>query len=246
MPDRTADGARVTSSPVALVLFDIDGTLIQTAGAGVRGLSDAFARLHGRPEALDGIAVSGRTDRAILTEIFARWGQALTDDLLAPLRDRYLESLARELREARGPGIGVLPGVHAAIASLEAHPSFALGLLTGNFERGAQIKLTHFDLWRRFSFGAFGDDHADRRALVPVAIDRARRCGLEADQVIVVGDTPLDVDCAHANGARAVAVATGEYSREELVSTGAEIVVDTLEALHPIADHLTALCAVAR
>lgn len=235
-----------SSSSSVLVLFDIDGTLIRTAGAGVRGMDDALERLHGRRGALQGVTVAGRTDRAILTEIFSRWNEELTDAVVAPLRDLYVESLRRELHTATGPGCGVLPGVHVALDTLERDPSFALGLLTGNFERGAETKLAHFDLWRRFRFGAFGDEHTDRRALVPVAVERARARGIDAAHVVVIGDTPLDVDCAHAHGARAVAVATGEYSHDELVATGAEIVVDTLEALHPITERLAALCAVTR
>jgi len=232
--------------PSVLVLFDIDGTLVRTAGAGVRGMNDAFERLHGRSDALRGIAVAGRTDRAILTEVFSRWDEALTETAVAPLRDAYLAALERELREGGGPAFGVLPGVHDALDALDADPGFSLGLLTGNFERGAEIKLEHFDLWRRFRFGAYGDRHTDRRALVPVAVDRARADGIEPTHVVVIGDTPLDVDCAHAHGATAVAVATGDYSREELAATGAEIVVDTLEALHPIPAALAALCAASR
>lgn len=228
--------------PAVLVLFDIDGTLIRTAGAGVRGLNDAFERLHGRRGALQGVPVSGRTDRAILSEVFSRWNEELTDAVVAPLRDCYFEALERELQAAAGPGFGVLPGVHEALDALERDPAFALGLLTGNFERGAAIKLAHFDLWRRFRFGAFGDEHTDRRALVPVAVERARAVGIDASHVVVIGDTPLDVDCAHAHGARAVAVATGEYSLDDLAATGADIVVDTLETLHPITERLTALC----
>lgn len=229
-----------------LVLFDIDGTLIRTAGAGVRGMNEAFERLHGRRGALVGIPVSGRTDRAILTDAFGRWNQELTDGLVAPLRDLYLDELAREMRTTTGAGFGVLPGVHQALDVLERDPSFAVGLLTGNFVRGAEIKLGHFDLWRRFRFGAFGDEHTDRRALVPVAVQRARACGIDASHIVVIGDTPLDVDCAHAHGARAVAVSTGEYSLDDLAATGAEIVVDSLEALHPITERLAALCAVPR
>jgi phosphoglycolate phosphatase len=235
-----------TRSSAVLVLFDIDGTLIRTAGAGVRGMNDAFERLHGRRDALHGIPVSGRTDRAILTDVFSRWNEELTDSLVAPLRDLYLDELAREMQATTGPGFGVLPGVHDALDVLENDPSFALGLLTGNFERGAAIKLGHFDLWHRFRFGAFGDVHTDRRALVPVAVERARASGIEASHIVVIGDTPLDVDCAHAHGARAVAVATGEYSLDDLAATGAEIVVDTLETLHPIAGRLAALCTVPR
>jgi phosphoglycolate phosphatase len=106
-----------------------------------------------------------------------------------------------------------------------------IGLLTGNFERGAAIKLGHFDLWTRFAFGAFGDDHADRRALVPVAIAAAARAGLhvECPDIIVIGDTPLDVDCAQTHGARSIAVATGPYTIEQLETARPDLVVRTLE-----------------
>jgi len=232
--------------PAVLVLFDIDGTLIRTAGAGVRGMSDAIERLHGWQGALDGVPVSGRTDRAILTEVFDRWRTPLTDAHIVPLRDSYLACLAQELRVSPPAGVEVLPGVQDALDVLEADAGFALGLLTGNFEQSAAIKLAHFDLWQRFRFGAFGDAHVDRRALVPVAIARARAAGFSATDVVVIGDTPLDVDCAHAHGAKAVAVATGEYPPEALAAAGAEIVVETLESLHPMTDHLAALCAIAR
>lgn len=234
------------TSPAILVLFDIDGTLIHTGGAGVRGLNDAIARLHGRRDALNGVPVSGRTDRAILDEVFARWGGVLTDEVVGPLRDSYVEALERELRASPGTGAGILPGVEAALDAVAADTAFAPGLLTGNFERGAQAKLAHFDLWHRFRFGAFGDHHTDRRALVPIAVEQARAVGIEAVDVVVIGDTPLDVDCAHACGARAVAVATGEYPSEVLRATGAEVVVETLEALQPITDLLGRLCAAAR
>jgi phosphoglycolate phosphatase-like HAD superfamily hydrolase len=115
--------------------------------------------------------------------------------------------------------------------AIASEKDVAIGLLTGNFEGGAAIKLGHFDLWRRFAFGAFGDVHIDRRALVPVALEAAARAGFDipASRTIVIGDTPLDVDCAHAHGARCIAVATGEYSREELATHCADLTVATLE-----------------
>ena len=107
-----------------------------------------------------------------------------------------------------------------------------LGLLTGNFARGAAIKLGHFGLFERFAFGAFGDDHVDRRDLVPVALDAARRSGVHVEspaRVVIIGDTPLDVECAHAHGARAVAVATGPFSPTDLERAGADLILETLE-----------------
>jgi phosphoglycolate phosphatase-like HAD superfamily hydrolase len=109
-----------------------------------------------------------------------------------------------------------------------------VGLLTGNYRRGAAIKLGHFGLWERFAFGAFGDAHADRRHLVPVAIAEAERAlgvRIPPARVVVIGDTPLDVDCAHAHGAVAVAVGTGPFSTAELAASNPDLVLETLEDL---------------
>lgn len=228
-----------------LVLFDIDGTLIRTEGAGVRGMNAALEGLHGCAEALAGVPVSGRTDRAILAEVLARQGLDPAGVDVAAVFDRYLAGLTEELREPRGPAFGVLPGVVETLDALAADSRFRLGLLTGNIERGAEVKLARFDLWRRFDFGAFGDEHVDRRDLVPVALARAAERGFDPAHVVVVGDTPLDVDCAHAHGARAVAVATGEYTRDQLSQTGADVVVGTLEELRPWPARLAALCGAA-
>jgi phosphoglycolate phosphatase-like HAD superfamily hydrolase len=214
-----------------LVLFDIDGTLLLTLGAGVRGMNTAFGRLHGRPDALDGLAIAGRTDRSIVGDAFARIGVDATPERIATLRDAYFEDLRVELANTAGERFGVLPGVLAAIDALDRRDDVAVGLLTGNFVGGAEIKLGRFDLWRRFEFGAFGDDHLDRRDLVPVARAAAAARGIDPGAIVVIGDTPLDIDCAHAHGAAAVAVATGPYRTDEL--RPADLVVETLEALSP-------------
>jgi phosphoglycolate phosphatase-like HAD superfamily hydrolase len=216
-----------------LVLFDIDGTLVVTDRAGLRGMNAAFEGLHGHRDALAGIPVAGRTDRAILRDACTRFGIPYTADAVNALRDAYVERLVGELARPLRPGarFGVLPGVESLIAAMEADSRWIVALLTGNFARGAEIKLGHFDLWRRFAFGAFGDDHFDRRELMPVALARAAAAGITPDRVVVVGDTPLDVDCARAHGALAVAVATGSYSVDELTATGADLVVERLDAV---------------
>jgi len=222
------------NSEVTLVLFDIDGTLVQTLSAGIRGLTSALEDLYGVTAALEGIPVAGRTDRAILRDVFARLAIDWHEAHIASVRDAYFERLGRELARPLPAGtteFGVLPGVERAIAAMEADPAFAVGLLTGNFARGAEIKLRHFDLWKRFRFGAFGDHHVDRRDLVPLAVAEARRLGMDPARVVIIGDTPLDIDCAHAHGAIAVAVATGHYSTAELISAGGDVVLETLEAL---------------
>ena len=211
-----------------LVLFDIDGTLIHTDGAGIRGMNDAFERLHGIQNALDGVPVAGRTDRSIVVNAFARHGLESTAASLDALRDLYLELLPAELQRGQvSASFGVLPGVVHILQAMAEDERWLVGLLTGNFERGAAIKLGHFDLWRWFRFGAFGDHHVDRRDLVPVALQRAAGVG-RASRVVVIGDTPLDVECARAHGAFAIGVTTGPYSEAELESAGADLVVATL------------------
>ena len=215
-----------------LVLFDIDGTLLLSGRAGVRGLNGAFHRVYGHEAALDGVSLAGRTDRAIVIDVLRALGREPDETAIAELRERYIECLAVEMGKPGTGPFGVLPGVWPLLDDLAARAHIAVGLLTGNFERGAAIKLGHFDLWRRFGFGAFGDDHVDRRDLVPVALARARAAGIDVpaiERVVVIGDTPLDVDCARAHGARAVAVATGPFGRQDLIDAGADVVLDTLE-----------------
>jgi phosphoglycolate phosphatase-like HAD superfamily hydrolase len=220
----------VTQSPW-LVLFDIDGTLVHTLGAGVRAMNRAFNLIHGRGDALDRVPIAGRPDRAIVTEALAGIGVEPTDERILAIADGYFAELPAELRRVSGDGSGVLPGVVPLLDWMDARPDFETGLLTGNFETGAAIKLAHFDLWRRFRFGAFGDAHLSRRDLVPVAMARAREAGVDVpiSRVIVIGDTPLDVDCAHAHGALAIGVATGTYTTDDLARAGANLVLSSLE-----------------
>jgi phosphoglycolate phosphatase len=223
-----------------LVLFDIDGTLVLTGGAGVRAMGHAFDEVIGASDtrvppgshALSGIPVAGRTDWSILHDALARVGRELDDDLFNRLRERYITHLREEILH---PGVGfngTLPGIPPLLDALQAHDDVYLGLLTGNFRDGAQIKLERFDLWRYFRCGAFGDDAADRNALVPVALERATACGIpsvQPSEVFVIGDTPNDVACAQAVGAVPVGVATGTYSVDQLRACGADLVYETLE-----------------
>ena len=214
-----------------IVLFDIDGTLVLTGRAGLRGMTSAFLRLYGSAEALEGLPVAGRTDRASVSDALRAAGREVTTDEILRLREAYVADLQVEIGKPVSDPSGVLPGVEALLDELESHSGVSVGLLTGNFEAGARIKLGHFDLWHRFPYGAFGDDHDDRNALVPIALSRARAAGIpdtSPNRVVVIGDTPLDIACARAHGARAVAVATGSYSGDDLRAAGADVVVDTL------------------
>lgn len=217
-----------------LILFDIDGTLVLTGRAGVRALDRALFDVLGHKNALDGISIAGRTDRAIITDALNALGVGVADEMVLQIRDAYCANLGGEVdADSPHPKL-ILPGVVAALdtlAPLEARGEVAVGLLTGNFARGAEIKLGYFDLWRRFRFGAFGDHHVNRRDLVPLALEAARHAGagtFAATEAVIVGDTPADVDCAHAHGAKAIAVATGGYNEAALKATGAEVVVSDL------------------
>jgi phosphoglycolate phosphatase len=240
--DHAARAAGPHATVSQLVLFDIDGTLVLTGRAGVRGMNLAFGRLHDRDRALDNVPIAGRTDRAIVIDAMRAIGVEPTEDAIAALRDLYIEILGVEIhRPAPGHPSLVLPGVTALLDALDRAPGVVSALLTGNFRRGAAVKLGHFDLWQRFAFGAFGDDHVDRRALVPIAVERAKAAGLAvppAERIVIIGDTPSDVDCAKAYGGRAIGVATGPFSRAALEDAGADLVVDTLEPAEYIIEWL--------
>jgi phosphoglycolate phosphatase-like HAD superfamily hydrolase len=214
-----------------LVLFDIDGTLVLTGGAGFRAMALACDEIVGHADMLTGLAVAGRTDWSILHEALGRLGRELDDGLFNRLRERYLEFLVDEIQKPGKGFNGTLPGVSELLEVLDSRDDVYLGLLTGNFKASARIKLERFDLWRYFRCGAFGDDAPDRNALVPVALERAGACGapdLRPSDVIVVGDTPHDVACALVVGATPVGVATGGFTADQLRECGAAIVFENL------------------
>jgi phosphoglycolate phosphatase-like HAD superfamily hydrolase len=214
-----------------LILFDIDGTLVLTGRAGMRAMNRAVADLVDGDNPMEGVAFAGRTDWSILGDILRKHGRSMDEAMLARLRDRYVAHLAEEIQL---PGTGVkdvMPGIRALLDALGLRPDTSLALLTGNFIEGARIKLEYFDLWKYFACGAFGGDAASRNDLVPIALRRARECGIPdvaPERILVVGDTPNDVECALVAGATPVAVATGGYSVDQLRASGAEIVFDDL------------------
>ena len=213
-----------------VILFDIDGTLVLTGGAGVRGMARAFEQLFAVPDAFQTIDVPGRTDSWILAAALALHGVACDAAGAARFREVYLGHLQEELQRP-GPRKGMMPGVDLLLDTLQQRDDVYLALLTGNYEEAARLKLEYFDLWRYFRCGAFGDGALERNGLLPKALTRIRECGgptVAARDVIVVGDTPLDVACAAAGGARSIAVATGGYDADALRATDADLVLDDL------------------
>lgn len=215
---------------ISLLLFDIDGTLVLTGGAGARAMALAFESVCGVPDAFRDVHMAGRTDAWILTDAAAAHGIPPDSPALGRFRDAYLHHLVMEL-EKPGARKGVLPGVRELLDVLADRDDVYLALLTGNYEAAARIKLEYFDLWRYFPCGAFGDDAPDRNGLLPKAVARIAACGgpsFSAADAVVVGDTPLDVACAAFSGARSIAVATGSHSVEELRAAGADAVFEDL------------------
>ena len=215
---------------MTIVLFDIDGTLIRTGGAGGRAMNRAFEDLFGIPRALDGIQVAGRTDKGILGDAASRAGVDLSGGNFDRFCNRYFARLREALPEP-GPRKGILPGVQPLLEAIATRQDVFPALLTGNCEEGARIKLEHFDLWKFFRCGAYGDAVTSRNDLFSVAIERALACGappVDSRDVVVVGDTVLDVACAKAAGARSVGVATGPAAVDTLHAAGADVAVEDL------------------
>jgi phosphoglycolate phosphatase len=228
---RRPERIRGVSGLRRLVLFDIDGTLVLTGGAGKRAMDRAFADTFGIVDAFAGVPMGGRTDRYLAEEALARHRLPATPEALARFRTAYLAHLEATIHE---PGQGTkarLPGVEALLDALDARRDVQSALLTGNYEAGARIKLRHFGLWGRFAWGAYGDDHADREALACAALADAPARGVAlaaASDAVVVGDTPFDIACARAAGARVVAVATGGHSLAELEALEPDLAVADL------------------
>ncbi len=223
-----------------ILLFDIDGTLLLSGKAGYRALTRTFEELFGVALGFDDIPVAGMTDETILTAALERAGVPADFGTRERFHSRYCELFADEIHFP-GPRKGLMPGVAVLLETLSRYDNIRCGLVTGNFARPAQIKLEHFELWRFFHFGAYGDDAPVRDELVPIAVERARRSGVEVERagdVVVIGDTPLDVQCAAAAGARSVAVATGSYDEAALRGTGAHTVLADLSDADAVVDLL--------
>lgn len=213
---------------MSVLLFDIDGTLIHTGGAGMAALKEAFRQEFGVAEPAE-VPVSGRTDRGIARNLFRAHDVADSEENWSRFRDRYLWHLEAQLPQRTGR---ILPGVTELLQALTGRSQVLVGLLTGNVRAGARLKLTHFSLMHHFGFGGFGDHHADRDKVAGEALAEGMRHWGEkpfpAERVWVIGDTPLDISCARAIGARVMAVATGSFPRDVLAEFHPDVVLDSL------------------
>lgn len=217
-----------------LILFDIDGTLLD-CGRQVRPLlASALEDVYGAAGDIDGYDFAGKTDPRIVIDLMCGAGLEREHVLgeLPRLQALYLERLDEGLLPER---MQLLPGVSELLDRLGGRPGLTVALLTGNWEAGARIKLGRFGLNRHFDFGAFGDDGIERSQLPPVARRRAEERSGESfgpEDMLIVGDSRLDVECARSNGVRSLAVATGRTCASDLAAAGADWVIATLLDAH--------------
>lgn len=208
-----------------ICLFDIDGTLIASGGAGKAALESALAEEFGVRLRPGNVEFSGRTDRAIIRDLFRVHEMAEVPEHLQRLLDAYLERLPQCLAAHRGR---ILPGMAELLATLQARGDVVLGLLTGNVREGARLKLGHYQLDHYFTLGGFGDAHFERDDVAReafAAVQQHRGGSVRGEDIWVIGDTPLDVQCARAIGARVAAVATGWHPFEELEATRPDLLL---------------------
>jgi phosphoglycolate phosphatase len=211
-----------------LLLFDVDGTLVNTGGAGVESLKTAVRSRFGATDDLHDIEIAGKTDRAIIRDILCKYQIDPNEENIASFAQDYIHRLPLSLSHSRGR---VLPGIRRLLERLRPQLNIVLALLTGNLQQGAKLKLQHYGLWDFFEFGAFADDHHDRNELGTFARERAQtRHGhdFDAADIDVIGDTNHDIACGKAFGARTIAVATGSWSRERLQRCAPDFLFDDL------------------
>lgn len=210
-----------------LLLWDIDGTLLHSGGSGLRALEISLREDLGITGDLSDIDWAGRTDRWITTRVFEKFSIPNT----AANADRFINGYLSRLPAELDRSAHILPGITALLDAARDHPTIHQGLLTGNLQRGARVKLGHFALWDYFPFGAFADDSPDRNDLGPHALARATAVtghNFDLSRVWIIGDTPHDIACARAIGARALAVATGHHTLAQLAAHAPDALLDNL------------------
>lgn len=229
------------SPAVYAVLFDIDGTLIQTGGAGQLAFAETFADLFGVSELSGAVPFAGRSDRAIAYDLMRTHGILASDENWQRFRQVYLDKLPRALERRQGR---VLAGVVDLLDELERHEHPLIGLLTGNLQDGARHKLTYYGLFERFGFGGFGDVSDDRCEIAATALAEATRAAAarnghangkpQLSGAVVIGDTVHDITCARSINAFAVAVPTGNTSADELRAAEPDLLLDDLSDARPL------------
>ena len=215
-------------------LFDIDGTILLTGGAGSRAINRVFLERYGVSRAMDPVQAGGKTDPLILAEIFENTlDRTPSEEEIGAIFEAYVPYLALELR--RSERLVVMPGAPEAVRWLSGRAEVHLGIATGNIREAARLKLEHIDLWKEFSFGGYGSDSSDRAELVARAMERGREqpgaARLADSDFVVVGDTARDVAAARACGARVVAVPTGHYTAHDLNECDPDALLESLEQL---------------
>jgi phosphoglycolate phosphatase-like HAD superfamily hydrolase len=221
-----------------LILFDIDGTLIGSGGAGTRALNKSFNEIFSIPDGFKGVSMAGKTDIEIMKEGMRRHRIDPEEGLVKRMVEGYIYHLGKEINNN---GRHLKPGIKEIISKLKNVDGFYLGLLTGNLEKGARLKLEPFGINPYFPFGAFGSDDEDRNSLLPIAIKKffdIYKISLKPEETVVIGDTPRDVACSKPFGAFSVVVATGPYSFEKLQNSGADLVLKDLRCQERLLDHL--------
>ncbi|VVM06443.1 hypothetical protein MAMC_01093 [Methylacidimicrobium cyclopophantes] len=221
-------------TPLRIILWDIDGTLLHSGGAGERAIVLATQALYGEEIPLQELDYRGRTDSLIVRQIFSRLNIPWSEENVTRYKECYLRHLAEEISRSSG---ATYRGVEPLLSTIQRMPDWCQGLLTGNFEGGAKIKLEHFGLGHFFSFGTFGDQSDCRNELARSALQLVRKRWGEAlspRQLFLIGDTPHDILCAKAIGAYSVAVATGGYSLSELAAFRPTMLLPDLEQFEPV------------
>jgi len=215
----------------SLILFDIDGTLLLSGRAGLRAMTRAFQQTFGITDAFKGENFGGRTDSYLVSKALQSAGLPDTPEQHERFRHSYIPLLAEEIEQPGTGHKGLMPGARELLEALHEYDDLHLALLTGNYRDAAEIKLSHFEIWDFFEWGAFSDDAADRNQLVPIACQRAETYDIPAEaiqRVIVIGDTPHDIECARVAGAKSIAVATGGFTVDQLREFGADAVLPNL------------------
>lgn len=213
-----------------LILFDIDGTLISTNGLARQAFAEAIEEALGRPSTALTYDFAGKTDQQIYTDILR--GSKAGDEDIKRLKDAIFTAFFRRLEERlTTDNVKVLPGVRELLAALEVEQAATLALLTGNMIQGARIKLTPPQLLPYFTFGAFGNDAFHRHELPPIAVERAYdRTGatFKAKDIVIIGDTPHDIDCGRHLNVRSIGVSTGRYTYDQLAAHNPDFLFEDL------------------